>query len=887
MVGESIGPFHVVEKLGEGGMGEVYRARDTRLDRDVAIKILPPSLAADPDRLARFSREAKTLASLNHSNIAHLHGLEETGSRRALIMEFVEGEDLSARIARGAIPIDEAIAIARQIADALEAAHDQGVIHRDLKPANIKIRSDGTVKVLDFGLAKAFLPDDSSAAANMSNSPTLTSHGTQLGVILGTAAYMSPEQVRGKPVDRRADIWAFGIVLYEMLTGRAGYSGEDVSETLAAVLTREVDWSSLPPATPARLRQLLGDCLVRDPKQRLRDIGEARSTLDHLSSDTASIAQKKNDASVEPARRKTAGSALAWSIAAVAVIAAGVIAWQSRAKRFEAPRVVTRSKMLLKGLNGFLGVSPDGTHVAHAGVGTERYQLYLKAMDQFDGQPLAGTDGGEFPVFSPDGTWIAFSDRGAERMLKKVPVAGGPTFTIGPGWFAGGGAWGAGDTIVFSQMSGLMKVSAAGGTASPLTTIDSANGETIHNHPQFLPRGDRLLFTVLSKSAESPHFAVLDLKTGTRRIVARGGSNGQYVASGHLTFVRQGTLFAVPFDLARSTTTGPEVPLIEGISTLGPPGTADYAVSQTGTLLYMESRISGTLLSWASRDGVLQSIPGLAARDGRVGGRLSPDGTRMVSAVVSDGGADLWMIDLQRGVETRLTFGGDNDDPVWTPDGRTILFSVRRTGKPGVYSMAADGGRTELLFASEGIPRPTSISPDGANLLYTQAGLAPTRPRVMVLPLKGPSHTPHPLREIAAEDSQAQFSPDGKWVALMSTEAGTREVYLVRFPDGGAKVRVSTGGGQLPRWADKGRELLYWSARSGDSKLMSATIASSDPLVVGTPRALFGILAPSIWDVTPDGRILLETVPAAEAGSVMVMVTNWFDELRRRAPSKP
>ena len=496
--------------------------------------------------------------------------------------------------------------------------------------------------------------------------------------------------------------------------------------------------------------------------------------------------------------------------------------------------------MPIAGLAGFVGVSPDGTRVAYSVNGKERYQLFLKTMDQFDGQPLAGTDGGEFPVFSPDGAWIAFSDRSAERMLKKVPVAGGPTFTIGPGWFAGGGAWGPGDTIVFSRASGLMKISAAGGAASPLTTIDTGNGETIHNRPQFLP-GDRLLFTVISNSPESPHFGVLDLKTGTRRIVARGGNNGQYVASGHLTFVRQGTLFAVPFDLDRLITTGPEVPLIEGISTLGPPGTADYTVSQTGTLLYMESRIGGTLLSWASRSGVLQSIPGLAAREHRVGGRLSPDGRRMVTEVVTGGAADLWMIDLQRGVETRLTFGGASEDPVWTPDGRAIVFGMQRNDKPGIYSISGDGGRPELLFASERPARPTSVSPDGANLLYTEAGVAPSRPRVMVLPLKGPARTPHPLREIEAEDSQAQFSPDGKWVALMSTETGTRDVYLVRFPDGGAKVRVSTEGGQLPRWADKGRELLYWSGGRGDAKLMSATIAS-DPLVVGTPRALFGML---------------------------------------------
>ncbi len=882
--GTRLGIYEVAAQIGEGGMGQVFRATDTKLKRQVAIKILPPSLAADHDRLARFQREAEVLASLNHPNIAAIYGLEERDGVSALVMEFVDGEDLSQRIVRGAVPADEAVAIARQIAEALEAAHEQGIIHRDLKPANIKVRSDGTVKVLDFGLAKALLPDEPGGAANAANSPTLTSHGTRLGVILGTAAYMSPEQARGRAVDRRADIWAFGVVLYEMLAGRSAYPGEDVSETMAAVLTREVDYTALPAATPARLRQLVTDCLVRDPKQRLRDIGDARRALDQV------IHGVPADAAVSATGgggRRTSGMsvALAWAITALAVLSAVAVAWQSRARAVEAPRIVTRSKMLIPGLAGFLGVSPNGSHVAYSVNGQDSYQLYLKALDQFTAEAMPGTDGGEFPVFSPDGAWMAFSDRSNERMLKKIPVAGGPTFTIGPGWFAGGGDWGPGDTIVYSAAQGLVKISASGGAASPLTTIDTGSGETIHNRPQFLP-GNRLLFTVISKSPESPQFAVLDLKRGTRRIVARGGFNGRYLPSGHLTFVRQGTLFAVPFDLDRLVATGPEVPLIEGISTLGPPGTADYAVSKTGMLLYMESGINGTLFSWANRSGASQTIAALVPREGRVGGRLSPDGRRMITSVVAANVADLWMIDLERGVETRLTFSGSNEDPVWTPDGRTIVFALRRSARPGIYSMLAEGGRAELLFASDSSARPTSISRDGATLLYTEVGAPPSRPRVMVWPLRGTQRTPHPLRESDAEDSQAQFSPDGQWVALTSTETGAREVYLVRFPDGGAKVRVSIGGGQQPRWADNGRELLFWSSRRGDAKLMSVSVSSSDPLVLGTPRALFGTLPPSIWDVAPDGRFLLETVPAAQAGSVMVTVTNWFDELRRRAPAR-
>jgi serine/threonine-protein kinase len=598
--GTEIGPYQIVSAIAAGGMGEVYRARDTKLDREVAIKVLPEFSAEDPDRLARFTREARTLAAFNHANIAHVHGLEESAGIRALVMELVEGEDLSERMARGPIPLDEALPIARQIADGLEAAHDQGIVHRDLKPANIKVRSDGTVKLLDFGLAKALAPDDGSQTrlrqgfgeagnrlgqgfgeagsrlrqgsvepgtrVGQGSSDAGTSlhqgsgetdtrlpqpdgdPGTQFGVILGTAAYMSPEQARGKPVDRRADIWAFGVVLYEMLSGQRGYEFDEVSETLEAVMTCDLDWTALPAATPPRLRVLLRDCLARDPRQRLRDIGEARRILDQLISGV-------RDSAPSPAA---------------------------------AP--VVRAKTAVTGLAGFVALSNDGTRVAYMQSNGDRCALAVRPLNEFDGQPLSGTEGAECPVFSPDDTWIAFSTRTTVPVIKKVRAHGGPPETIGPGHLANGAAWGGDDTIVFAAPNGLRQISVAGGSPRPLTTVDRTNGETAHRHPQFLPGGDRLLFTVDSETTDSPQFAVLELKTGRYRLLRRGGDNGRYSPSGHLTFAREGTLFAVPFDPGRLTATNSEVPLVEGISMLGPLGSADYSISSTGTLVYMEAQ---------------------------------------------------------------------------------------------------------------------------------------------------------------------------------------------------------------------------------------------------------------------------------------------------------
>ena len=931
--GTRLGPYEIVSVLGAGGMGEVYRARDSKLGRDVALKVLPATVGGDPDRLARFRREAQVLAALNHPNIAAIYGFEDSGPTQALVMELVEGQGLdqllsSARqpgpasrtraagtqerapgsqapgtgsksqssgtgsgsrpmLAVQGLPADQVLSIARQIAEALEFAHERGIIHRDLKPANVKVRDDGTVKVLDFGLAKALAPEDVSGTSEVMNSPTLTARATQMGVIMGTAAYMAPEQAKGRPVDRRADIWAFGVVLYEMLTGRRGYEAEDVSDTLAAVLTRDVDWQALPVETPARLRGLVRDCLARDPKNRLRDIGEARRVLDQMIAGAPEIEPGPSSTIVAPAAPVAPvwQRALPWAIAAVAIVVAAAFGsmWFSRPP---APaQNVVRAKLSVPDLSGFVALSRDGTKFAYTVSGAQGFYIALRQLDQFEAKPLAGSDNNGWPMFSPDGEWIAFSSIAAPMKIRKMPIAGGTSITLCDGSFQTGAAWGDDDTIVFAGARGLMRVSANGGEPQRLTTLDGAKGETSHTRPQFLPDGRSLLFTVASSAPDSPHFAVLDLKSGTYRVVARGGDNGRYVPSGHLTFVRDATLFAVPFDLARLATAGTEVPVVESVSTVGPAGTGDYTFSDTGLLAYSEAlNAQGTLLVWTDRRGVSQPIPGQTRRIWATG-RLSPDGLRVANAISDAKGADIWIADLARATLTRLTFGGTNDFPIWSPDGSRIIYSGVKDGKAGLYSVSADGtGQPELLVAADARPIATSFTPDGKTLLYTQPNQ--TRANIMVLPLAaGAAREARPLRESPSSDGQAQVSPDGKWVAFMSIETGTAEVYVQPFPGPGAKVRVSTQSGRDPRWTRNGRELLYWTASPGNAGLMSVAVETTPTFTPAAPRELFRYAPGTTWDVAPDGEhFLVEQTAAIGTGAVFAFVTNWFDELRRRAP---
>ena len=882
--GERIGHYEIVSKLGEGGMGEVYRARDPKLNREVALKVLPPSLAGDPDRLARFRREAQVLASLNHPNIAYIHGFEDGGERHALVMELVEGPTLAERIAVGPMPASDALPIAKQIADALEAAHEQGIVHRDLKPANVKVRDDGTVKVLDFGLAKALDPmlsasgDPSPAAMN---SPTLTARATQLGVILGTAAYMAPEQAKGRPVDRRADIWAFGVVLFEMLTGRRGFDAEDISETLAAVLTREVDWTALPPATPSRLRALLRDCLVRDPKQRLRDIGDARRAIDRMMTEPA---EDPAPAAAVVAAARTPGwqRLLPWVLAAAGLGIGAFSVWSATRSPTGPAPVVTRAFTQLKDFAVLATISRDGSKIAYATIGGAGTALALRQSDQFEGKIIPGTEDGGWLTFSPDGQWLAYSTVTSSK-IKKIPITGGTSITLADGTFQRGAAWGDDSTIVFAGPKGLLRVSAEGGTPEALTTIDEAKGEAAHVFPYFLPDGRHLLFTLRMKdTAAAPQFAVLDLQQRTYRTVGKSGINGKYVRSGHLTYVRDNTLFAVPFDLKTLAVSGSEVPVVEGVAMEGPADNGDYDVSDHGLLVHFttDTTSAGTTLAWGDRNGAVKELPGQSKRMWGTG-RLSPDG-RMVANAIIAGNRDLWVFDVQRGTSTRLTFGGENDLPIWTRDSKHIIYSSLVENKPGISMVPADGSaKPVVLLTTEKDAVPSSISPDGRSLLFTQSG----RIRVTSMAEPGKAGTPKPLHDAPASEGEAEISPDGRWVAYVSMESGAPEIYAHAFPDGGAKVRISTAGGSRPRWSRDNRTLYYWTGAPSMS-LISIAIPPGQTLQPGEPKTLFTMLSGTTFDVTPDpDRFLIELI-SDRGGARLALVTNWFEELKRRAPAR-
>lgn len=890
--GTRLGAYEVLDLLGSGGMGSVFRARDTKLHRDVALKTLISSVTNDADRLARFRREAQVLASLNHANIGQIFGFEDSGPVPVLVLELVDGPTL-ADMMSAPIPWIDAVAIARQIADALEFAHERGIVHRDLKPANIKVRPDGTVKILDFGLAKAL--DSSSGiteSRGVSDSPTMTSPSpTQVGLILGTAAYMAPEQAKGRPVDRRADIWAFGVVFYEMLTGQRAYQREDVAETLAAVLTRDVDWTVLPADTPARLRGLLADCLVRDPKQRLRDVGEARRVLDLV---TAGASEATAPRDVPAATLATAsaasraGRAAPWMIATAAVVAAGVLAMRApRVSPPIAPEVVTRSRAVERVLAGFLRLSRDGSRVAYTVKLASGFALDVRDLDQFDSRRVAGSEDASFPLWSPDAQWIAYST--GEGKLKKIPVTGGASVPISDGTFVNGADWGDDDRIVFSESEGLFRVPASGGVPETLTHLDTAKKETAHTRPQILPGGSKILFTVLSATA-TPQFAVLDLTTHAYRIVAPGGDNGRYVPTGHLTFVRDGTLYATPFDLDTLTVTGPDVPLIEKVSTLGPDGTGDYTFSPTGLLMYVEALPdSGSTLARADRKGGITPIPGQVPRLWGTGS-LSPDGRSVANAIAQGQVREIWIVDLQRGAPIRLTSdGGFDDEPIWSPDGKRVIYGRSAHDTHGLYSVGVDGNTTpRLVLSTPGRATPSSFTPDGKTLLYqTKDESGNTRTMVASIQADGTATGSHALRTGDALDIQARVSPDGNWVAFESNQSGSPAVYLMPFPGPGSVTRVSTDRGKLPRWSHDGRQLFFWDSSSRDA-LWSVTVSTTPVLSVSVPvKVLNTGGAGTTWDVGPDGRFLIERLPSAsQPATTLVTVTNWFDELRRRAPAK-
>ncbi len=899
MTSGSIGHYHVREKLGAGGMGEVYRATDSKLNRDVAIKVLPDALATDRERMARFQREAQVLAALSHPSIASIFGIEESGGRLALVMELVEGEDLSQRLARGAVPVDEALRFALAIAEGLEAAHERGVIHRDLKPANIKLTPDGRVKILDFGLAKALEGSPAAAASDAGQSPTLSLAATQAGLILGTAAYMSPEQASGRVADKRADVWSFGVVLFEMLTGSRLFEGETVSHTLADVLRAEIDWSLLPPKTPPGVVRLLRRCLERDVKRRLRDIGEARILIEEQIAGAASApAAAVAPGAVPPASgfRRT----LPWAITAASLVAAAAasLPWL-----LATPPDVTRVHFDVKiaedrlwtELGSALEISPDGTRMIYV---TDS-SLFVRPLDQLDGTRLAegapGSTSPYHPFFSPDGQWIGYV---TTAELRKIPVSGGTPLTLSKVSRSRGATWAPDDTIIFapSPDTGLFRVSAAGGEPQPLTTLDAARNEATHRWPQVLPGGKAVIFTVHTQTVGSFNDASIEaavLATGERKVVLSGGSYGRYVPSGHLVYANQGTLFAVPFDADRLEITGNPAPVVQDVSTGDDEGTAQFSFSSTGVLAYVRGGpvIPAYPISWVERDGrtsKLLDIEGAYANP-----RLSPDGTRLSLTVLRDGNWDVWVYDLEREVSTRLTFDeGSDTEQIWSPDGRELIFSSTRAGADSLYKKLADGSGEEVQVAKMATPMwPSSWSPDGRQVLFTT-----TSPNfdVGVVTLGG-DEAPAMVVNSSFGEIDGVFSPDGRWIAYTSNESGRSEIYIRSFPSGGGRWQVSDAGGGYARWSGDGRELYY---RTNDGLMAASIEATGDSLRTGRPRPLFtgafrggiggiGIAGSTFadYDVTRDGRRFVMFPQGATTGEersgLVTLVAPWFDELRR------
>jgi serine/threonine-protein kinase len=874
-----LGPYEIVAPIGAGGMGEVYRATDTKLDRDVAIKVLPESFALDADRVARFTREAKTLASLNHPNIAAIYGIEESGSTRALVMELVDGDDLSVLIARGPMPLADALPIAKQIADALEAAHEQGIIHRDLKPANIKVRSDGTVKVLDFGLAKAMDPTEALSGAAM-NSPTMTARATQMGMILGTAAYMAPEQAKGKAVDRRADIWAFGVVLHEMLAGHRLFEAEDISETLAAVLTRDVSVASLPSAVPPRLRALVRDCLIRDPKQRLRDIGEGRRVLDRIIAGAPddAVMSASAPAAIVPSRTR---ERLAWAAAAVfALLAVAASAWALRpAPAAPAPQVARLPLALPPGdrfslrQTRILALSPDGSRIAFVSTrDRERAQIFVREFDSAESKALPGTEDADNLFFSPDGKWLGFA---ASGKLMKVAMAGGDPLPLCAAANSRGADWGDNGTIVFAPQygtKGLAQVSESGGAPQPIVSRDPTTGEEADRWPELLPGGRAVLFTAWNRDQDQSQIVVERLDTHERRVIIRGGTSARYVPTGHIVYARGAVLWAIPFDVSRLEKTGEPASVASGVS-VTTEGAAQLDLSTTGSLVYIPGTAGDpvTQLVWVDRNG--GHVPLTAPARPYANPRLSPNGQQVAVEIGDEKNDSIAVWDISTSRLYALPTTARSATPAWMPDGERIVFRSVRDGVFNVFSTLANGGGAERrLTTSQANQMPTAVSPDG-QVVFNGGG-------AWVLPLAG-NAKPRLLSQIPFPS--ASFSRDGRWMSYASTQSGRSEVWVVPFPSGQGPRQISTEGGSFPRWARSGPDELYYLS---GQKMMAVELTTQPTLTVGKTRLLFeveSVASTAGFDVTRDGQhFLMLQATEGQAATQVNVVLNWFEELKRR-----
>ena len=898
MIGQKVGSYEVIGKLGEGGMGQVYRARDTQLNRDVAIKTLPESLAGDGERVARFTREAQTLAALNHPNIAQIYGIERASTGpgpAALVMELVEGEELSALIERGAFPVPEALAIARQFADALEAAHEQGIIHRDLKPSNVKVRPDGTVKVLDFGLAKAVDPAGASGTSGSpSNSPTLTAHGTEMGLILGTAAYMAPEQARGKAVDRRADVWAFGVVLYEMLTGRRTFEGQEVSDILASVLRQDIDWSALPATTPAPVRRLLKRCLERDPRKRLSALGDARLEID--------------EPDAAPAQSLTATAVATPSLlsrlwpAAAAVVVTALVAYALRpavpVASNDSGQLARLSILPPAGVTLFpdsagVAISPDGTMVAYlVGSITQsgENEMWVRSLSSMTARRLDEAKGASLPFWSPDSRRIGFAHPETGK-LKTIAAAGGRAEVIADVTQTRGAAWTPSNIILYARPTGpILQVPAGGGPSTPITSVDETRGEVGHRFPSLLPDGDHFLYAALPGKEGKFDIYVGSLKDTTHRqrtFVGAMDAAPVYAAPGYLLFARQGVLSALPFDARTLKVTGDAIPLEDEPAAILDP-TLSYtagrsvSISDTGSVAYYSEPSNRTLATWFDTNGAQLGTVNLppAHYDSL---RISPDGTKAAAVrSLSASESSVWLVDLARGTGIPFSSGrGRNDAPVWSPDGRRLLFTSDRSGRQQFFIKAIDSAQAETEFYTSDVmfKNPVDWSPDGKTIAFNTFKTGSAQDIVL---LDAATRTVETVvAETVRRDMGGFISPNSKWLLYSSDSSASLQLWVQGFPVPGQAVQVSERGGSIGWWSRDSRQIFWVS--SDLRSLWRADVV--DGAQFGVRNAVkIAALPPGIlsFDMTPDRTRLLAITPERIGIGSVTVVQNWRQALEKR-----
>jgi serine/threonine protein kinase len=880
VIGECISHYQILEKLGRGGMGEVFLATDLSLGRKIALKFLPDLFTGNSERMARFEREAKLLASLNHPNIAAIHELGEAHGKHFLVLEFVEGATLAQSLSKGPFSIEESLRVCRQIAEGLEAAHEKGIIHRDLKPANIKVTPEGKVKVLDFGLAKA--SEGEITETDGSDSPTLSISGA----VLGTAAYMSPEQARGSQLDWRCDIWSFGVVLFEMLTGKRLFAGETISDTLAAVIRAEIDWNVLPVDTPGSIRALLRRCLTKDRKQRLQAIGDARIAIEEYLANPAGTTEPETAAITG---RHGPREKLAWCIAIVFVVATAVLSVKGildfRKARVEEPEI--RFEVITPPTSDPTGLtlSPDGRLLAFVASAEGQPRLWLRPLDSAAAQPLAGTEGATDPFWSPDSQSIGFF---AGDKLRRIHVAGGPPQTLASAPNDLGGTWNRDGLIVFapSWQAPLYRVPALGGNPLAITQLDPPH-HMAHGWPQFLPDGRHLLF--FASGADSGIY-LGSLDSDEIRLLIAADTTAVYAPPGYLLFMRQRTLFAQRFDATRLDLIGDAVPIADSVAFNSTNNIGGFSVSETGMLAYRAaSGAARRCIAWFDRSGKEVGTLGGVDENNLRHPELSPDGRRLAIDRTVQRNADVWLIDTMQGVPSRFTFDGAADSfPIWSPDGSRIIFCSNRKGSFDLYQKASSGaGDDELLLESALDEFPNDWSPDGRFVLYVQVE-PKTGFDIMVLPLFG-ARKPYPFVNTSFSEGNAQFSPDGRWVAYQSNESGRSEIYVQPFLGPGGKWQVSTNGGIEPRWSRDGKELFFIAP---DAKLMAAPIKfSGESPKSGVPEALFQtrivdggqiISAKHQYAVAPNGQRFLINVTVNESTVLPItIITNWARTLKK------